>query len=288
VATKKLKSIKGRALRITRLDECGLPVYGATSVIVSRGFVSVTFSEDTEEGETYRTKNAWGEYCVNDKDPDIMNFVAVSIQFCDIDPDAMDIIGGALPVVVGSDTIGWSRGPAAPVGAFALEVWTKAAGPDACQGGSTQWGYWIAPYIKNGKLDGDITIEQAVMTLSMTAEGYGAPAAWGVGPHGDNPWLATAGFPTGQFYGAVVTTVGPPAETATVQPLYGPKSAVQPGDIYFAEPTVTAQDATNAAKLTPLGYISAIPGTWASGEFMTVGVHKFHWSGTVWVAGPKA
>lgn len=287
--TKKLRSIKGRVARITRLDECGAPVFGACSVVTTEGFITVTISEENEAGEEYTQKNAWGEFCINEKDPDLTKWANVMIEFCEVDPDILDIVGGANPVVSGSgDTIGATFGPAAPTGAFAIEVWTKKAGTSNCVGGVTEWGYFTVPYVKNGKLDGDVKIENGPMSVSFKGEGYGAPAEWGVGPHGDYPMKSVAGFPVGDFWGMVVTDVQPPAATTGCATLVVPpnKAAVEPGDVFPAEPTITAQDETRALLLTGLGFIADLPGTsWTIGEFFTVGTFQFSWTGIAWHAG---
>lgn len=58
------------------------------------------------------------------------------------------------------------------------------------------------------------------------------------------------------------------------------------GAVFPTEVTITAEDAPNAAKLAGLGYV-AVPGTnWGAGQYMTVGSFRFHWNGTIWVAGP--
>lgn len=66
------------------------------------------------------------------------------------------------------------------------------------------------------------------------------------------------------------------------------KAAAKPGDVYPNEPTVTASDATNAAKLGPLGYVAAEPAAWTSGQKMTVNGYDFNWTGTDWAAGAHA
>lgn len=63
------------------------------------------------------------------------------------------------------------------------------------------------------------------------------------------------------------------------------KGAAMPGDVFPAEPTITASDATNAAKLAGLGYAPADPAAWLTTEKMTVGTWDFHWSGTAWAPG---
>lgn len=292
MATKKLRSIKGRAMRITRLDECGNPVLGPCSVVVTQGFISVTLSAEIEAGDEYTQKNAWGEFCISEKDPDLTKWVNVSMSFCEVDPHVLDIIGGANPVVNGDDTIGATFGPDAPVGAFAIEVWTKKTGVDACApgGGAPEWGYFVVPFVKNGKLDGDLTIENAALTVGLTGEGYAASGAWGIGPHGDNPMKVVTGFPEGDQWGMVVTDVQPPAPTEGCAELAPPPDmgAVEPGDVFPAHPDVTAESSGIAATLGGLGFIvSGDHNTaWEEGEFFSIGTYRFHWDGSDWVEGP--
>jgi len=63
------------------------------------------------------------------------------------------------------------------------------------------------------------------------------------------------------------------------------KGAAKPGDVFPAEPTITASDATNAAKLAGLGFIANPTTAWLTTQKMTVGTFDFHWSATAWVAG---
>lgn len=289
MATKKLRSIKGRVARITRLDQCGAPVFGTCGFVVTEGFISVTYSREEEAGDEYLQKNAWGTFCINEKDPDLTKWWNVSIVFCEVDPDVLDIIGGATPVVFGSDTIGATFGPNAPVGKFGLEVWTKAVGQGACAGGLPEWGYFLLAEVRNGKVDGDITIENAALTLTLTGEGVSASDAWGTGPHGDNPMKVVSGFPAGDQLAIVKTDVQPPAPTDGCQPLVAPPDPgdVEPGDVFPANPSVTAEDGTNAAALIGLGYVVS-PGSvaaWDEGEFFTIGTFHFYWDGDSWEPG---
>jgi hypothetical protein len=287
--TKVLKSVKGRRLRLTRLDATGDPLTGACGTMVTGGFIQVTIGNELEAGEEYSQKNAWGEFCVNEKDGDIIKWVNVGIQLCMVHPDALDIIAGANPVTTGvtatanvsnkaltsnvatlttsaahgfsigqtvtvagvdatfngvytiasvptsttftyaktatnvtstaatgtaavqGTTIGATFGANPNADGFALEVWTRNA--EAGIASPTEWGYFVVPWIKNGQLDGDVTIANEVMTLQLKGEGYAASSNWGVGPYGDNPLIQAGGFPTGDLWGVVTTTVQPPAET---------------------------------------------------------------------------
>lgn len=66
------------------------------------------------------------------------------------------------------------------------------------------------------------------------------------------------------------------------------KGSAAPGTTYAAEATVTAQDATNAAKLAGLGYVAVPTTNWTTGQAITVGTFKFNWTGTAWAAGIHA
>lgn len=211
MTTQILKSIKGKTVRLTRLDSCGDPVFGSCSSLVSDCFVSVTLSGEFEAGTEYVQKSAWGDLCINDKDPDILKRVNVTIEFAELNPDALDFITASNPVTSGGNTIGSSWGTDPNETSFALEVWTKRTGVD-CNPTSPEWGYFAVPYIRNGKLDGDLSIENGSLTVSVLGEAFGAPATWGSTPYDENPFIAT--FPTGDIFGMVVTTIQPPSDTA--------------------------------------------------------------------------
>src|SRR5262245_63583811 len=157
-------------MRLTRLDECGAPDTGAAcGVIVSEGWVSVTLSQEVETGEEFTQKNAWGDFCIAEKDADRTKWINVGIQMCEVDPQILDMVGGATPVVSAGDTIGATFGRDPNPTAFAIEVWTKKAGGGACApgGGNPEWGYFVVPYVRNGTLDGDVTIENGPLTLGL-------------------------------------------------------------------------------------------------------------------------
>jgi hypothetical protein len=219
MATKILKSIKGKTVRLTRLDECGLIAEGSCTTLVSDCFVSVTMTGEYEAGDEFIQKNAWGELCINDKDGDVLKRVSVAIQFAELNPDALDIIAQANPVISGYDTIGASFGTELNQSSFALEVWTKRTGQD-CAPEGVEWGYFLVPFIKNGKIDGDITIENGVLTVTLMGDAFPATANWGDGPYSPNAFIET--FPTGDIFGMVVTTVQPPSDTNGCVPYVAP------------------------------------------------------------------
>lgn len=217
MATKKLRSIKGRRVRFTALDECGVPdLTNPCASIVTSGFISVTWSDELETGEEFTQKNAWGDFCIAEKDADRVKWTNVTIALCEIDPQILVMLGGATENRNSQgDLIGaFFTGEPNPL-SFAIEVWTKKGGQDACApgGGDPEWGYFAGYNVRNGMLDGDLTIENAPMTLSIKGEIYGASEEWGAGPYNDNPTESSAGVPAGALRYVGVTTVQPPEDT---------------------------------------------------------------------------
>lgn len=75
----------------------------------------------------------------------------------------------------------------------------------------------------------------------------------------------------------------PPEHPQWVPPPPDPGSA-SPGDS-FTEATVTAEDATNAAKLGPLGYVADPATAWTTGQHITVSTFRFFWDAAAWQPG---
>jgi len=66
------------------------------------------------------------------------------------------------------------------------------------------------------------------------------------------------------------------------------RSDANPGDTFPADTDITAQDATNAAKLAGEGFVANPQTAWTTGQKITIGTYQFNWSGTAWAAGAHA
>ena len=69
---------------------------------------------------------------------------------------------------------------------------------------------------------------------------------------------------------------------------FGYKAKAQPGTSFANEPTITASDSTNAARLGPLGYVAFPTANWTTGQKITVNGFAFNWTGAAWAAGTHA
>src|SRR6476469_1177698 len=96
--TKCLSLVKGRRIRLTRLDGCGRPVYGDCSTSVSKGFISVAFTANTTESDEISVTNAAGEICVFEPAETSLTGYAVEIAFCEVDPELFSLVTGQ-PIV---------------------------------------------------------------------------------------------------------------------------------------------------------------------------------------------
>ncbi len=183
MATKTFPLVRGRKMRVTRLDSCGRPVYGPNSQVVSDGFISVALTANVQEGEQITIVNAAGNTTVDDRpEAELMGY-ASEITLTAVNPDIVTMISGQSPVLAGTDVVGFrmNKDVDASTFGFALEVWAGVPG-DTCAPGSVSEpsGYILLPFNKGGIL-GDFTVENAavnaVITGANTKSGSdGAPA----------------------------------------------------------------------------------------------------------------
>ena len=180
--------VRGNAMRVTALDGCGQPVYGEDSVGVSDGFVSISFTANTDDGEEINVTNAAGRTCVRETPcPQFLGYT-VEIEFCQVDPAVLAILTGQ---DVELDAQGLAAGFRMNSGnsgcdrAFALEIWTGTPGercnPDA-PAGSAAGGYLLLPYMQGG-IFGDFTIENGAISFTVTGAATKTGGLWGVGPY---------------------------------------------------------------------------------------------------------
>src|SRR6188474_2751511 len=186
MTTKCASFVRGRVLRATRLDGCGRPVIGDDSVVVSKGWTSVAYTANTDEGEEINVTNAAGETCVREPaKPKFLGYT-VEITFCNVDPDVFALLTGQRTIVddVG-DVIGFTMDTAVSAGDvnFALEVWAGSPAGDTCDNpGATggTYGYFLLPFVQGGVV-GDFTIENAEVTFTISGAATLDGNRWGTG-----------------------------------------------------------------------------------------------------------
>lgn len=295
--------VRGRVVRLTRLDGCGRPVYGEDGQVVSDGIVTVTMTANIDEGEEVNVPNFAGNRCVYEAAKPTFTGRTVQIDFCRVDPALFSLATGQEPVYnVDGEAIGFNEADDVDLTrtAFALEVWTGVqTTSDACaedsEGEAVLSGYLLLPYLSGGVL-GDITIENGAVTFSLTNAATKRGSGWGVGPY--NVQRGTAGEATtlvgiggapdpikaAQHLRNFVTDVPPPDPTCGSFPLLDP-----------TDPVVTAITATGAADTwtfspTPEGedpmWYDFGDGTWDYAPTGTID-HVYETAGTFTVVGHR-
>jgi PKD repeat protein len=230
--------VRGRMLRVTRLDACGRVVYGDDSVVTSKGFVSVAYTANVDDGEEINVPNAAGERCIYEPaNPSFLGYT-VEVTFCNVDPDLYAMMTGQRVVTDAfGDVVGFTMDTAvnAQDSAFALEVWAGSPATGGCaEGAEGNYGYILLPFLQGG-IVGDFTIENAEVTFTISNAATKDGNAWGVGPYDvvvgldSNPApLPDPLTPTEHLY-FIQTGIAPPEAQCGARPLLDPEDAALTG-----------------------------------------------------------
>lgn len=246
MADKCFPLIRGRAMRVTRLDGCGVPVPGSGSVVTTKGFISVALTSNTIEGEPIQVTNANGENCVNDTPAPKFTGFGAEVTMCKVDPRLFSLMTGQSVVRDASgNVVGFDVESDVDLDdqGFAIELWSKVPA-EACEPGQGQsYGYFLLPFLKGGVL-GDFTVENAAINLVITGAQTKDGSSWGVGPYnvvnsaGTNEvqTITISGTPTGgdftiTFDGEETDAIAYNANAAAVQAALEALSNVNEGDV---------------------------------------------------------
>lgn len=235
MVTKCASYVRGRAMRVTRLDACGRPVYGDCSTVTTRGFVSVGYTANIDEGEEINVPNAAGERCIYEPATPTLLGYTVEVTFCNVDPDLFSMMTGQRVVTDAfGDVVGFAMDTSvnASDSAFALEVWAGAPGAGACatEGSTGTYGYILLPFLQGGVV-GDFTIENAEVTFTISNATTRDGNAWGVGPYdvvvgvGSLPAPLPDPLTTTDHMYVIQTGIAPPEAECGCRPLLDPTDA---------------------------------------------------------------
>lgn len=284
--------VRGRAMRVTRLDGCGNVVPGEDSSIVSDGFVTVGFTAQTDEGTTISVTNAAGKICILDEPCPTFTGYDISIEFCAVNPALYSLITCQDTVSDSDDNaVGFrvnSKKDACDCG-FALEVWSSVPAGTCDASGGQQYGYFLVPFVKGGTL-GDFTIGNDAVSFTINGAASKDGSQWGVGPYdvvddGTGPSPLLEAIDDGDHLHLQLTTVAPPEPDCDPVPVgslatgatAGIPGTATPANSYFPE---------TLAELTASS-ITASPATaWTTGQYIVLGDGSWaHWTGSAWAAG---
>lgn len=216
-------AIKGRMMRLVKLDVCGNPVTGAgSSMDITKGFISIKPKPQYEDGVEFTQKLADGTLCVNQKDAGQLKRVQLEMLWCILDPDALVIMTGQRLLTTSATGTGVAFGEALANARFSLETWQDVTGRNACNAnGLPQFVYWAFANISNTQVK-DFSIENGALQFSVVAETTAAGPKWGTGVGWGTSWLPAPGtLNTDEHYAWNVTTNAPPVATQGAVALAG-------------------------------------------------------------------
>lgn len=293
MASQCFNMVRGRAMRVTRLDGCGRIKPAACSAIVSEGFVSIAFTANIDEGEEISVTNAGGKTCVRDAPiPRLINY-SLTFTFCEVDPDLYAMMTGQSTVYDGAgNAVGFRVNTDVDPSdsGFALEVWSNVPGVVCGEGAlDGTFGYTLLPFVQGGVI-GDFTIENNAVTFTISNATTKSGGSWGTGPYDvvddmGTPSPLLEAITSGDHLHVQLTTVAPPAAGCSCL-ASGPAAT---GATAGSPATLTPADSYPPADLAaaialPL---TATPSTaWTTGQYVVLGDDSYaHWNGTTWVAG---
>lgn len=299
-------SVRGVAMRVTRLGPDGAPVTGtACDVYLSGGFITATFTPAYSTGDEIEQKNAAGEVCVYFKMPDTLRNVGLNLAVCDPDPVLTELLvgGEVLTAAFGSALAppGTLAGQTAAVGyaaesigieanpyGVAIEIWAQAVVAGKAANVAPYWHY-VFPYA-TFRLDGDRVVENGALATVFVGSG-GGNAAFGTGPNMDTTDVSPAPSSTAWDWGFPSYADRPYMYARSVDAPVGlggcfvnmgvPVTAITAG----IPATYTPVDATRPYSLGNLVTKGALGNTtaWTVGQYVVIGDgSEAHWDGNSW------
>lgn len=286
--------IRGKAIRVTRLDGCGNPVLGPDSVVTSSGFISVAATPNQVTGTDIQVTNANGDVCAQDTaQPKFSNFT-LETALCGVDVELVNLFTGN-PLVLDAEgnPVGFDDDTKARVDltGFALEVWSGVASEECGEGGESSYGYFVYPFVKGGSI-GALTVQNNSVDFTISGATTKDGSGWGVGPFDvtrdedglESPLLTPLG--AGVHRRFLLTTVAPPTDVEGAQALGVPATSITAGTPAALVPANSYPPAT----LTEIqaSSVGKTPTTaWTTGQSVVLrDGTRAHWDGDSWVAGP--
>jgi hypothetical protein len=212
-----IKPLQSATFRVTRLDDCGTPLFEECSYAVSDGYTQVEITPNTTDGQTFQQLNAGGVALVNQQARTILNWFDYQIIMAVKDPELFFLMTGADLFL---DYGGLSAGNVITpdnyaTGTFALEVWLGTAQEACPPNNAPYYGYILLPFTVDGKLTESITIANDLITYTFAGRTR-TGTDWGVGPYdvmldgGGLPAPLPTAISTNTHYLDLITQLPPP------------------------------------------------------------------------------
>ena len=221
------KPFKGRTIRITVMDACCTPPASGTQAAIGvfDSYLTVSLEPNIEEGERAFERKANGDVCLNEKEDDLLQDIAVTVTLCQVLPEVVSAMTG-WPVTrdpSSQKAIGFDFLEGASDGSTAFESWTGVSGIDCGEG--AKYGYNVFPCVNGWMISeaiewgGADTIAQIVLKGTASSK-----HVWGNGPYnvqngvGAVPGPLVDELASGAFGRTMVVDIAPPSVTDGMVP----------------------------------------------------------------------
>ena len=174
------KVANGDIVRVTRLDNCGAPVEGADNAFVQDCWPSVAMAPNVQAGADIELTAANGSQCGFKRGRPSFRGFDLTFQFFAASPEFIELLTGS-PLVLdfNGDAVGWDDCDV--VGDFAFEVWADVLGEECPDDSDGVWFYLLLPWVGNGRLSWDGTINDGGVTFEVTGNTRDL-GRWSLGP----------------------------------------------------------------------------------------------------------
>lgn len=186
--------VKGKTLRLTKINGCGMPLAGPRNRLVTNGYVSLGLTAVMREATDLTQDNAEGKECVVDRTEPERRWYTPALELCNVDPDVVTMLTGWETILDANDEVVGFRDDKKIESEFgvAFELWTSGKSEDDCPdipdsdailtqtGSGRKYGYFL--FGGTEWTPGDITIGASVATLTLTGRTIALPH-WGRGPY---------------------------------------------------------------------------------------------------------
>lgn len=176
--SKSAKFLRGKRMRVTVLDIAGRPVIGDSSVVSTKGAVTIAYTTNTADGNAISVPNMNGDACLSEPATKQFTGFNVEIAFCDVDYALLEILTGQEAYVDANGVvIGITESTDVDLSAvnFALEAWLGSTTPG-------EFGYVVTPFLSGGTI-ADVSVANDAISFTVTGLATKNGNAWGKGPY---------------------------------------------------------------------------------------------------------
>lgn len=181
------KPIFGKKIRVTALDECGVPITAGpdvnNAVVITDGFAAVRIASEVESPTEILDKKADGSLCTNERTDASFKYFSLEIDFCGVDTELLSLMTNADAYEVAPGKSGFAVAEGDIRKRFAFEMWTGVSGSSCEPGVEANHGYLLLPFVSAGTV-GSIEVDgENSVKFSMTGATTRGGNQWGTGPY---------------------------------------------------------------------------------------------------------